>query len=245
MRGGQIFAINRGMRAFLLYLFIILVLPGSAGAKTTPTASVQPVKTEQLVLLKEIDERYQKTKAIKMAVEKKDTVAALEQTRTFEGTLWLTKGRFRLAVTSKDANKDESLIVADGKTIWLVTPPPKEFKGAKTQVLKAPMDSKRARSQGLLQMLTEGGVLKYFRVTGTIEGEKTITYFLQPDKQSLEFRRLQIMVDKEKKAIVEMKYWDSMDNETAYSYENIEFDVKIDNKLLTYTPPKDADVMNY
>ncbi|MCB9073675.1 MAG: outer membrane lipoprotein carrier protein LolA [Bdellovibrionaceae bacterium] len=228
-----------------LYLyFSLFIFLGSHLAQAEVKAPGAP-KTTELVLLKEVDQRYQKVKTIKSSIVKKDTVSALEQTREFEGTLWLTKGRFRLDVTSKDKNKDASLIVADGKTIWLVTPPPKEFKGAKTQVLKAPMDSKRARSQGLLQMLTEGGVLKYFRVTGTLDSDKNVTYFLQPDKQSLEFHRLQIAINKEKKWIEDLRYWDSMNNETEYVFSQIEFDSKFDNKLLTYSPPKDADIMNY
>jgi outer membrane lipoprotein-sorting protein len=235
------------MSTVVIYLisFILIFANAEKVSSTEKVAAAAPVNTENLLLLKSVDEKYKKTKSIKMSTTKKDIVAALEQTRIFEGTVWLKKGRFRLAVTSKDKNKDESLIVADGKTIWLVTPPPKEFKGAKTQVLKAPMDSARARSQGLLQMLTEGGVLKYFRVTGAMDSDKSTTYFLQPDKQSMEFRRAQVTVDKEKKTISILKYWDSMDNETEYTFDNVEFDVKFDDKLLTYTPPKDADVMNY
>jgi outer membrane lipoprotein-sorting protein len=226
------------MYAVFQFLFVSVFLSGASD-------KIPIVKTEQLVLLKAIDDRYQKAESIQMMVTKKDKLAALEQTREFEGALVLKKGKFRLDVKSKDKNKDESLVVADGKTIWFVTPPPKEFKGAKTQVVKAPMNTDRARAQGLLQMLTQGGVLKYFTVTGATEEEKKITYFLQPDKSSLEFRRAQLVINKEDKTLAMLKYWDSMDNETEYGFSSIEFDKKIDKKLLTYSPPKDADVVNY
>ena len=223
----------------LIQFLMLCVFFGGAAEK------VLVVKTEQLVLLKSVDDRYQKADSIKMMVTKKDKVAALEQTREFEGSLVLKKGKFRLDVKSKDKNKDESLVVADGTTIWFVTPPPKEFKGAKTQVVKAPMNTDRARAQGLLQMLTQGGVLKYFTVTGAVENDKTTTYFLQPDKSSLEFRRAQLVVNKDNKTLAMLKYWDSMDNETEYEFSSVEFDKKIDKKLLSYSPPKDADVVNY
>lgn len=227
----------------MIYAFLQCLIAGVLASSAAEKIPV--VKTEQLVLLKTIDEKYQKADSVKMNVTKTDKVAALEQTREFEGTLLLKKGKFRLDVKTKDKNKDESLVVADGKTIWFVTPPPKEFKGAKVQVVKAPMNTDRARSQGLLQMLTEGGVLKYFTVTGAIEDDKKITYYLQPDKTSVEFRRAQLSVDKDKKTLSMLKYWDSMDNETEYGFTSVEFDKKIDKKLLSYTPPKNADVVDY
>lgn len=223
---------------FLQFLVLSVFMGGAA-------EKVPLVKTDQLVLLKSVDDKYQKAESIKMNVTKKDKIAALEQTREFEGSLVLKKGKFRLDVKSKDKNKDESLIVADGKTIWFVTPPPKEFKEAKTQVVKAPMNTDRARAQGLLQMLTQGGVLKYFTVTGASEEAKAITYFLQPDKSSVEFRRAQLVVDKDNKTLTMLKYWDSMDNETEYGFSAIEFDKKVDQKLLSYSPPKNADVIDY
>lgn len=220
--------------------FVLVVGFSCVAAEKAPV-----VKTEQLVLLKSVDSKYQKSESIKMNVTKKDTVAALEQTREYDGVLHLKKGKFRLAVTTKDKNKDESLIVADGKTIWFVTPPPKEFKEAKTQVVKAPMNTDRARSQGLLQMLTEGGVLKYFTVTGAKEEGSSVIYYLQPDKTSVEFRRAQLTVDKDKNTLAALKYWDSMDNETEYSFSSVEFDKSVDAKLFTYAPPKNADVVDY
>ncbi len=220
--------------------FLVLSVFVSVAAEKAPV-----VKTEQLVLLKSVDDRYKKAESIKMNVIKKDTVAALEQTREYEGSLVLKKGKFKLSVTTKDKNKDESLIVADGKTIWFVTPPPKEFKEAKTQVVKAPMNTDRARSQGLLQMLTEGGVLKYFTVTGAKEDADSILYFLQPDNSSVEFRRAQLTVGKDKKILSALKYWDAMDNETEYSFSSVEFDKPVESKLFSYTPPKNADVVDY
>lgn len=208
-------------------------------------AATPRVKTEQLALLKAVNDKYIQAESILMNVSKTDKITALEQTRVFDGDIVLQKGKFRLTLTSKDKNKDESLVVADGTTIWFVTPPPKEFKNAKTQVLKAPMTNERARAQGFLQILTVGGVLKYFTVTGAIEDSKSVTYFLQPDKKSTEFRRAQLIINKDSKTLSLLRHWDAMDNETEYIFNTVEFNKKIDKKLLSYTPPKNADVVNY
>jgi outer membrane lipoprotein-sorting protein len=221
---------------------LILTLNFSGHAKAPQIASA---KTEQTKLIEEIDKKYQNAEAITMSVGKTDKMAALDQTREFAGTLIMKKGKFRLELQTKDKNKDTSLVVADGNNFWLVTPPPKEFQDAKTQVFKASMSDKRAKAQGLLQILTQGGVLKYFKVTGvSVDGDK-VTYFLQPSSKGMEMRRLQVVADKQNKVIDSLKYWDTMDNETYYQFTNIDFEKSIRDELLSYKPPKDADVMNY
>lgn len=229
-------------------LFLVLLLGFSlfsATAAAEVKTKVTLASSEQLALLRSMDQKYQKATSVQMKVVKKDKVAALEQEREFEGRLILQKGKFRLEVTSKDNNKDESLVVADGQTLWFVTPPPKEFKGAKVQVLKASLTTERAKSQGLLRMLTEGGVLKHFTVTSAQETEDQIVYSLKPDKATSDFSHAELIINKKQQALVGLKYWDAVDNETQYTFSSIEFDKSFDKKLLTYSPPKNADVVSY
>jgi len=214
-------------------------------AFAAPAAKVSSASTEQISLLKETDKKYQDAKAVSMSVDKTDKLTALDQTRSFSGSLHMKRGKFRLELESKDKNKDTSMIIADGSTLWFVTPPPKEFKDAKTQVVKASLKDKRAKAQGLLQMLTEGGVLKYFKVNGVSESGDSVTFFLQPNSSSVEFRRAQVVVGKTAKTIDVLKYWDSMDNETTYTFSKVDFEKPVKDDLLSYTPPKNADVVNY
>ncbi|MBY0314130.1 MAG: outer membrane lipoprotein carrier protein LolA [Bdellovibrionales bacterium] len=219
-------------------LVSILILTSSAAEKSVDAGDIEQVNT-----LKEVDAKYQKSKSIIMDVQKTDRIAALEQTKSAAGKIWIRKGKFRLELETKDESKDKSTIVADGQHLWMVTPPPKEFKGAKTQVVKVPMNTDRARQQGLLQLLTEGGVLKYFKVTGTSVERGRVTYFLSPDKKSVEFRRAQVVIDTEAKKILSLKYWDSLDNETNYEFSKVSFNGSVADSLLKYSPPKDADVI--
>jgi len=226
---------------------IILILQWFCVSVYADKAALQgtAATTEQLVLLRSIDQKYQKADSVQMRVFKRDTISALEQVREFEGQIILQKGKFRLEVVSKDNNKDESLVVADGTTLWFVTPPPKEFKGAKTQVLKASLTTDKAKSQSLLRLLTEGGVLKQFTVTGVQDLSQKIIYSLKPDKKSSELSRAEVTVDKEKQILMTLKYWDKVDNQTEYEFSAVEFNKNIDKKRLTYTPPKNADVVSY
>jgi outer membrane lipoprotein-sorting protein len=223
---------------FVLNFYTLLAL-------AAPTAKITSASTEQMALLKETDKRYQDAKAVTMSVDKVDKLSALDQTRVFGGTLYMKRGKFRLELESKDKNKDTSMIIADGTTLWFVTPPPKEFKDAKTQVVEGSLKDKRAKAQGLLQMLTEGGVVKYFKVNGVNDSTDNVTYYLQPNSSSVEFRRAQVAVHKKDKIIASLKYWDSMDNETTYTFSKVDFEKTVKDELLSYKPPKSADVVNY
>jgi outer membrane lipoprotein-sorting protein len=228
----------------MIYLLFSLVLP-SALAGPAKAAKVDAVSPEHTAVLMDIEEKYQRASNITMSVEKTDKVEALDQTRKFAGTMKIKKGKFRLELESQDANKDSSLIVADGKTLWLVTPPPKEFKEAKTQVAKVPMSNKGAKAQGFLQILTEGGILKHFSVSAVMDSGDKTTFYLQPKATSTEFRRAQLVANKKEQTIESLEYWDAQNNQTIYSFSKVDFQKPIDDSLLRYTPPKDADVMKF
>ena len=233
----------------LVSLIFSILLPYTAFARQAHPAAVPTMlyskPDEKARVLKKIDEKYQAAQSLTMGVHKVDKVSALDQTRESDGRLLIKKGKFRLELESADKNKDKSLMVADGKTLWIVTPPAKEFKNSKTIVIKSQLTGKKAQALDLLRYLTQGGILNYFKVTGVNEKGDELTYFLQPNKKSLEFQRAQIVANKKEEVIVQLKYWDSVDNETEYQFKKVELDKEIKDDLLKYEPPKDADVTTY
>jgi outer membrane lipoprotein carrier protein len=202
---------------------------------------MQTATTEQVSLLKSVDDKYLSAQSVVMLTKKTNKSGVFDQVQEAEGTLSLKKGKLRLDLENKE--KDKSLVVADGSYLWMVSPPPKEFKGAKVQVIKASLNTKQARAQGLLQVLTEGGVLKYFSTGGVIHNGEMLTFFLQPKTPSQELRRLVININEKDKTITQLKYWDSLDNETIYDFSKIKFDAPVKKELFIYQPPKDADVI--
>jgi chaperone LolA len=229
----------------ILLLNLAAMADSKADALSPPapikTPDVKPASTEQVTLLKSVDDKYLAAQSVVMSAKKTSKSGVFDQMQESEGTLSLKKGKLRLDLENKE--KDKSLIVADGAYLWMVSPPPKEFKGAKAQVIKAALNTKQARSQGLLQVLTEGGVLKYFSAGGVMKDGDTLTYFLQPKTPSQELRRLLINIDSKEKTITQLKYWDSLDNETIYDFSKIKFDAPVNKEIFTYKPPKDADVI--
>lgn len=225
----------KGMKYEVLLWIFLINLSAQAG----------PVRASEVELLKKVDSKYLAAKTITMNVNKTDKTAALEQTKSSEGTLKMKKGKFRLELESADASKEKSMIIVDGKNLWYVTPPLKDIKNSKTQVVKTSLVDKKNKTQSLLRVLTEGGVFRFFEVTKSVEQEEMVIYFLKPSKPSPEMQKAQMMVDKNKQVIAQLKYWDALENETTYQFTSISFDQALKEDLFKYAPPKDAQVSQY
>ncbi len=194
-----------------------------------------------MALLKLVDNKYQKDHGIHLKLKKTVKLGLLGSSKDSEGEAWLNKGLMRLEIQKPESSK----MITTDKYLWIENAPPEGFKDVKTQVMRAPLNTERAKSQGLIQLLTRGGVLKYFKVSGVQRVDDHIIYFLQPNNQALEFKRAQIQVSPQNKTIEELKYWDQMDNETTYSFVSSAFNQKLDTKTFEYTPPADAEVITY
>ena len=57
--------------------------------------------------------------------------------------------------------------------------------------------------------------------------------------------RQQVLKYKKEKKIVELRYWDQVDNETTYELNDTKFNQKIAGEKFSYTPPKNAEVITY
>jgi len=224
----------------MISLLCVLLSLSFAGPDKAP--KIESAKPEHNAVLMDVEDKYQKASGITMEVQKTDKISLLDQTRKFSGSMKIKKGKFRLELQTDDASHDTSIVVADGKTLWLVAPPPKEFKEAKTQVTRVSVNNKGIKAQGFLQILTQGGILKHFTVSGVNENGDDATFFLSPKTASSEFRRAQLTVSKKNQTIDSLQYWDEQNNETIYTFSKVDFQKPIDDKLLKYTPPKDADV---
>lgn len=194
-----------------------------------------------MLLLRKVDQKYQKNHGIHLTLEKEIVLGMLGSTKKSNGEIWLNDGQMRLEIHQPEASK----IIADKKHLWIESSPPDDFENSKIQVLRASLHSKQARSQGLIQLLTQGGVLKYFRVSGIQKSGDEVTFFLQPDQQSVEFKRAQIVVDRSAQTIKQLKYWDQLDNETTYMFIKSQFGLKLDKSKFAYKPPKDAELIVY
>lgn len=207
-------------------------------------AAPQSVGNEESIKIKSIDKKYSQSKMVKMKVQKKVVYGQTGLEKSFSGECWISNGKLRLELVDQES-KIKNLIVVDGKNIWMENPPPPEAKEAITQVLKSSLSDKKAKRQGLLQILSGEGVLKYFKVAGWEKKDSDWLLYLQPEKQSVEFKRAQALVDPQGEKIKSLKFWDNIDNMEAFDFSDTEFLKKIDTKKFVYKAPAKAEITSY
>jgi chaperone LolA len=221
-------------------LILLLLLPALTVGGEDKTI-VHSVSKADMLLLRKVDQKYQQQHGIHLQMDKEITLGMLDSTKKSQGAIWLDNGKMRLEIH----NPEPSKIIADQQYLWIESSPPADFENSKVQVMRASLQSKKARSQGLIQLLTQGGVLKYFRVSGIQKNEKTTTFFLQPDKQAVEFKRAQIVVDRDSMLITSLRYWDQLDNKTTYQFKKSQFNLKVEKEKFAYKPPAGAELIVY
>jgi outer membrane lipoprotein-sorting protein len=206
-------------------------------------SALRSVNKKDLSALKSLNDRYRKAKSITMDISKDVKLGLIGTQRKSSGKLQISKGQLRMELEGSE----HTLLVINKKNIFAVTYPDKALKGAALQIIKGEVSSKKAKKQSqssaLANLLGPGGFLKSFSATGVQPGNDGLMYFLAPIGES-DMTRAQLKVSKDQKEIRELNFWDARDNETTYSFKNINFGTKLDPQIFNYTPPADADVMN-
>ncbi len=211
-------------------------------SKTRSAKKIEPISAaspDHLKALGVLDKRYQSAKSVSMALEKTIVIGALEKEKKSKGRLTLSQGRMRMDIEEPD----QSLVLIDGKTVWVVDYPSADFKDSPVQVMKGSVQSNKGASQSFMGLLARGGILKHFQVTAVQNDERgRPIFFLNPAKDTGEFKRAQMILSKDNKEIAELRYWDDRDNETRLVFSQVEFDKPINKKTFEFIPPPGAAI---
>ncbi len=188
-------------------------------------------------VLSEVHERYANGGNIQIDVKKDLKLSVLKKKKTSKGKLYLSgSGKFRLEITEPS----RSLIVMDGKDVWVVDYP--DFEDTKVQVLHSKYKD-QIRSQVLLKFLMgDGDFMKHFKISKKEHKKNMITYTLTPKGSVVDLKTVKVVVDPADKIISSIAYTDSLENETIYAFENEKVLQSVDKKLFTFKPPKNAEV---
>lgn len=189
-------------------------------------------------LLKEVEDHYRNADSIKMDVSKKLKLKLLQKEKKSSGLIHVKKGgRFRW----ETKEPEHSLILVDGKFVWLVDYPPD--KDEKLTILKA-ANPKRSQPHALVAFLMgKGHISDEFKVKEENQiGKGRVRLSLEPKDKNSQIEKLQLILNPDKKTIDEVSFDDSVGNTTYVEFSNIEFDKEISESLFKFVPPKDAEV---
>ncbi len=146
-------------------------------------------------------------------------------------------GRFRWETTEPD----HSLVLADGKNLWLVDYPREEDE--KPNIIKA-ANPKHSQPHAVVAfLLSEGKISDDFSVTKE-EGKDgdLVSLSLKPKDKASQIHWLKLSVNKSESEIEKISFEDTVGNITDLSFKNIRFDQKLEDSQFKFKAPKGADV---
>ena len=210
---------------------VLLALSTLGGATANPTKS-------------EVDRALaplRQAEGVTVRLKKRSLNSLLAREKTSVGRLHYWKGKLRVETESPD----ETLLILDGKTLWLVTTLPEDM-GGKTLVSKTSAGSFKKSNTFFAALLGEGKLLKEFKITGRATIDDDVHLELAPKvADQSEIQKLDLWLKSKDRRLAKVVYWDDKENEVTYELgepEKINGDRKA---LFSYKPPKGAEVTEF
>lgn len=183
--------------------------------------------------------KYQISKMVSMKVEKTVVSEILSKETVYSGQIQLSSGKFRW----ENETPEKTLLLFDGKTLFNVQYPSKEFKG-NVQVAKSEINEKAKKQILISSLLSPGSTKSNFKVLSEKKTAALTEFQVRPETDDLQIKELTISINEKTKQIQGISYKDDVGNLTKMAFSEIKFEAKSDPKLFQYKIPKDAQVTN-
>jgi outer membrane lipoprotein-sorting protein len=209
----------------------------SGGSKTGGIKSGKAVETEVSQALSSLRQKS----GVAVPVKKKSLNGLLGKEKTSEGRLFYWQGKLRLETDAPE----ETILVLDGKTLWLATKLPEEM-GGKTMVSKTSARNFKKSNTLIAALLENKKLLKEFKLDrrSDVDGEVHLEFAAKkPDEN--EIQRLALWLRPAAKRLEKITYWDDKENEVTFTLGEIK-SIDGDRKaLFSYKPPKGAEITEF
>ena len=199
--------------------------------------SVQ-AKVKQSTLLKDVEAHYRGAQTIKMDVIKVIKLKLMEREKTSDGIIQIKKGGKLRWETQKP---EHSLVLADGKVIWLVDYPAEAEE--KIHVIKATNPVKSQPHALVAFLLGQGRISDDFAVISEEPSrDGAFQLELKPRENIDQVQWLTLLIDKESRSIQKLAFEDAIGNVTELYFKNIEFDKTLAKDTFRFKLPKGAEL---
>ncbi len=210
---------------FSIISLIILAFWLSVGAKGTNH-------------LQSVEKAYRDAKTVSMKVNKTIRMELLQKETKSKGKMVIKKGGL---LRWDVEGPEKSLVLMDGKVIWMVTYPsdPEE----KVSVIKANNPKKSQPHAVIAFLMGKGKISDEFKVLSEKkQGADLVEISLKAKQEEAQIPVLTLVVHAKKNTIESVTYQDAMGNETELSFSDIEFDKELGEKTFQFSPPENADI---
>lgn len=220
-------------------MFVFFVLLPTSADRAVAKPKAEKTLSPTVSVLREVSKKYRSTNVVQIPVDKKVTSELLGRTTEYQGTIYLSQGKFRW----ENETPEKSLLLFDGDTIWSVQYPPEDL-GGPVQVAKAKLN-KNTKSQIFIStLLGKDPIDKNFDIISEKTADNTLSVELKPHSEDLQVKELRMDVDLKLKIIKNISYKDDVDNLTVIAMKKPELHKKVKKELFKFKIPKDAQVTN-
>ncbi len=178
-------------------------------------------------LLAKIESKYSNLETISSDVQKITIAKVLNTTKTYTGKIVFAKDKMRLDINSPS----KSTLLLKNKMFTTLQYPENTEINNQVRVIKT-------KTNDFLSEILKGN-FKKMKVYSQSTKDGVITYELLP-LQPMNLKRAKVSVDIARVLVVKLSYWDNLENQTSFVFNNIETNKKVTDEVFSVTIPKDA-----
>lgn len=181
--------------------------------------------------------RYRKSAMVFAELEKKAESKILKRESTELGKVHFAAGKIRY----ETASSDPVLVVFDGKHLWNVQFPSKDF-GGETIVSRAVIDQNNRQQLIVAELLTKESLFKHFNLTEVEKSVGKMVLYATPKKPDWNLVRLAMTFDLKEELVTQIEYWDDLSNHSILALKNQKFESEMKKNLFVYKAPRGVKV---
>ena len=181
----------------------------------------------KISLLSKIESKYSSLETISSDIQKITTAKILNVKKTYTGKIIFAKDKMRLDISSPS----KSTLLFKDKMITTLQYPENIELDNQVRVIKTKTDT-------FLSEILQGN-FKKMKVYSQSTNGNIVTYELLP-LQPMNLKKAKVSIDSAKVLIVKISYWDNLENQTSFVFNNIETDKKIADKTFNVVIPEGA-----
>ncbi len=229
------------MKVLLSVFLALTTISARGGAAPNKKAAVNSAKSDARSEIDQALKPLRKKEGVTVALKKRSVNSLLAKERISEGKLHFWQGKLRVETQSPD----ESLLVMDGKTLWLATKLPEEM-GGKTLVSKTKARSFKKSNTLFAALLGDGNLFDEFKITDRSTIDEDIRLEMVPKiPESTEIQKLDLWLTTKERKLTKVVYWDDKENEVTFDLGEPKTINGNRQALFSYKPPKDAEVTEF
>lgn len=218
--------------AALFFSFLTVTLsPVIALAEKTKVTKADRTEINRVI------SKYRKSAMVVADLDKKAESKILKKESSEQGKLHFASGKIRYEVSSSDP----VLVVFDGKYLWNVQLPSKDF-GGEEIVSRAKIDQKNRQQLIVTELLTRESLFKHFNLNEVERSPGQMILHATPKKSDWNLVRLAMHFDLKADLVTRIEYWDDLNNYSSLVLNNQKFESEIKKSLFVYKAPKGVKV---